>query len=109
MVNSRAKGARLEREAAQALRDALGLQAVRSARNGVPGAADVMVPGGLHVEVKGRRSIGAARFLDQALADKKPEDVPLVLMREDRGDWLVLLPLADVRRLLEYLSPARTV
>ena len=106
MVNSRAKGARLEREAAHALNAEFGVGASRSARNGVDGAADVLAPG-LAVEVKGRRSIGAVRFLEQAAAAIDLEGrTPLVLMREDGGPWVLMVELKHARELLQRLLPS---
>lgn len=103
-MNSRRKGARLEREAAHALRVELGIEASRSARNGVDGAADLItnLPG-VRIEVKGRRSIGAFRFMDQARAEAG-EDIPVVMMREDAKDWVLMVPLTYVRRLAKRLS-----
>lgn len=103
MVNSRDKGARLEREAAHALRSELGVPAERSARNGVPGAADVIGLPGVRFEVKGRRSIGALRFMDQARAEAEDYEIPVVLMRENGGDWHLMMALSDVLGLLERL------
>ena len=50
---------------------------------------------GGHAEVKGYHKIAAARFLDQAIRDAKPGEVPFVLMKEDRGEFLVLLRMRD--------------
>jgi len=58
-INSRQKGARIEREAAKFL-TSLGYLTTRAARNGVDGAADLVLPptlSGVHVEVKGDESI----------------------------------------------------
>ena len=106
MVNSRAKGARLEREAAHAIRTYLSLPAERSARNGVEGAADIVGTPGIRFEVKGRRSIGAVRFLNQAFLESEKDEVPVVLMREDGGPWILMVELRDVDRLVERISPS---
>lgn len=50
---------------------------------------------GCHVEVKRRKKIAATHFMEQAMRDKVEEDFPLVLMREDRGDWLVMFRIED--------------
>jgi Holliday junction resolvase len=106
VVNSRDKGARLEREAAHALNSELGLRTERGARNGVRGGADLIGVPGVRFEVKGRKSIGALRFLDQARTEAKAGEVPVVLMRENAGDWVLMVPLEHVRALIERLPPA---
>lgn len=100
-INSREKGKRLEREAARSLSLTLGIHAGRSVQySGADGTADLRTDiEGLHIEVKGRKSIGALRFYEQAEDDAgRTGSVPLVLMRED-GDtnWYCLLRLSDLR------------
>jgi len=105
MTNSREKGKRGEREFAEVLRG-LGIEARRSQQYaGNEGTADLKtaVPG-LHVEVKRRTAIGAVRFMDQAERDCLPDDLPLVALREDRGEWLILLHAKQIPKLIEKLS-----
>jgi Holliday junction resolvase len=104
-INSRRKGADGERELANRLSE-LGHSAHRTAQrqgNAEDGAADVLtdVPG-LHLECKRVARIGAVRFYDQATRDaaKTGATLPVVAMRENRGDWLIMLSLADFVRLL---------
>lgn len=104
-MNSPQKGKRLELEAALALRETLGLPAQRSARRGVAGASDIISLPGLHIEVKGRRRIAALKFLAQAEKDCQGH-LPLVLMRENSGDWTVMLRLGGVLGLLDILARA---
>lgn len=109
MINSKAKGARIEREAAEALRSTLGIEARRSQQySGAAGDADLVsaIPS-VHFEVKARKSVGALRFMDQARDDAaKAKALPVVLMREN-GDtaFYALLRLDDLpeiaRRVLE--------
>lgn len=100
MTNSRQKGARIEREAAEALRDVLGISARRSVQYaGVAGDADLIsgLPS-VHFEIKSRKSIGALRFMEQAQADAaKAKTVPMVLLREN-GDteFYALMRLSDL-------------
>jgi len=105
MVDSRRKGARLEREAAHALNRQFGRIAARAARNGVDGAADLQVEG-VSVEVKGRRKIGALRFMDQARSQARGQEVPAVLLREDGGEWHVLVRLTELEALVARLLAA---
>ncbi len=105
----RAKGARLEREAAAALTGAFGCLFERSARNGVDGAIDLETHpplDGYGVEVKGRRAIAIIRWLEKLEGDTgKPG---LVIMREDRGGWCVLLRLPTLERLYHRRHPHGT-
>lgn len=105
-MNSRDKGARLEREAAHALNRTFGRIAQRLARNGVEGAGDLQLPLGLHGEVKGRKSIASLRFSDQAEADAKAGNLPFVLMRENGGPWYVQVRLEHLAELAERLVDA---
>jgi len=101
VLNSKQKGNRIEREAAHAVTSALGIPARRSVQySGDAGDADLRVDiEGLHVEVKGRKSIGALRFYEQAEDDAgKTGSIPVVLLREN-GDtaFYALIRLDDLR------------
>ena len=94
-INSRAKGASVEREAAEFLRG-FGFNVTRNARNGLS-AADLDVSedpvlSKLHIEVKGDKSIDVhtdalAKAWDQADDCRKPEQLPVVLWKKDRAGW----------------------
>ena len=102
-MNSNAKGKRMEREAAAALRLALGVDARRAQQfAGTNGDADLITElDGVHFECKSRKTIGALRFFEQAADDADAAGsgaIPTVLLREDGDtDWYVLLRLADAR------------
>jgi Holliday junction resolvase len=104
---SREKGKRGEREFVHALR-ALGIDARRTQQfSGKAGDADVDSElEGIHWEVKRRTSIAATRFLEQADADRKENQSPVVAMREDRGPWMILLKLDDLETLARTLVDA---
>jgi len=104
---SREKGKRGEREFVHALR-ALGIDARRTQQfSGKAGDADVDSSlEGIHWEVKRRTSIAASRFLEQADADRKRSQSPVVAMREDRGPWMILLKLDDLETLARTLVDA---
>ena len=107
MTNSRQKGKRGELEFAKVL-TSLGIDARRSQQYaGNEGTADLKtcIPG-LHVEVKRRATIGAARFMDQAERDCLPNDLPIVALREDRGSWMVLVKAQELPRLIEKIHDA---
>ena len=107
-MNSRNKGKRIELEACKALR-ALGLQAERTVQHeGRGSAGDIRVFGTtLHAEVKGRATITACRFMDQAIRDCRRGATPAVLMRENRGPFLLLCRLQDIPALVEQWLAGR--
>ena len=90
-MNSRAKGARIERDAAKFLCE-LGFAAERNGRNGYS-ADDLRCPAlaGVHIEVKGDESIDIwTKPLDDAYAQAKDNAngrVPVVLWKRRRRDW----------------------
>ena len=108
----RAKGARGELEAAQALSDLLGRpwrRAVGQSRRGAD-APDVEPDGwqvggessAAWIEVKrGKATITAA--MKQAATACGPR-LPVVLTRPDRGEWLVTVRLADLLRFWAWLD-----
>lgn len=94
-INSRAKGARIEREAARFL-TSLGFPCERAARNGVDGGEDLMLPDSLshavHIEVKGDESIdigtrALADAMHQAFEACKGTQRPAVLWHRKRKGW----------------------
>lgn len=89
-MNSRAKGCRVEREAAKYL-TRIGFPAERSARNGVRDGSDLIIPSipMWSVEVKGNESIDVGtRSLTAALeqARRRPGR-PAVLWKHNRKPW----------------------
>jgi len=95
-MNSRAKGARVEREAAKFL-TSIGFPAERNARNG-KSADDIVVPSlpNVHFEVKGDRSIGVGtKALTDAVIQSRRDAVPyftepafpVVLWKEHKKGW----------------------
>lgn len=97
MVNSRDKGKRGELEA----RDMVRLQwdcpdCVRSAQVSGKFSSDLMYgPEGLHLEVKRYAKIAACEFMEQAVRDARPGEIPVVLMRQNEGEWLLVVRFAD--------------
>ena len=101
MPNNRRRGANYEREVAHALRDLLGLDTRRGAQNGVKGGDDVQGWPGVRIEAKRRKSIALVRALEQAEADAKGGELPVVIAREDRGSSVLMIRLEDLPRLVE--------
>ena len=105
---SRDKGKRNERLAAKAIERVLNIEACRTAQNtGMNGLADIAMGDAFHPEVKVRKSIGACRYYEQALRDHKPGSVPFVLMREDRGEWMLMLALDNLPELIRAIHEQR--
>lgn len=105
-MNSRAKGARGERDARDAVKLHWGTDCIRAAQANGSFSGDLLgVPEGLHCEVKFYQQIAALKFLRQAERDAKAGEVPVVLMREN-GDteWVLMLRLKDSRKLAEVLG-----
>lgn len=57
--------------------------------------ADLAGTGDIHVEVKLRKTLAVEKFLEQAIRDARPGKVPVVLMRRDKGEWIVMLRISD--------------
>lgn len=111
MVNSRDKGKRGELEARDQVRQHWSCpNCVRSAQVSGKFSADLLGgPDGLHLEVKRYAKIAAMDFMEQAVRDSK-DLIPVVLMRENDGDWVMMVRLQDSvgfsRKLLEHLNGA---
>jgi Holliday junction resolvase len=105
-MNSREKGKRGERQAAEALKSILGWQAFRSAQVSGKFSADLLgVPAKVHCEVKFYESIAALRFMAQAVRDAKPNQIPFVVMRENKSpDWVVMVRLKDLKELTDVIQ-----
>lgn len=97
MSNNRARGARGERDARDAFRQHIGGNPIRAAQANGKESADLLGTGILHVECKLRKSLAVQNFMDQAERDCGSK-VPVVLMREDRGGWLVMHRIEDARQ-----------
>ena len=95
--SQRDKGARGEREAAAAIGiNWFAADCRRAAANGVHEAPDIQhaLPSA-SIEVKRRARLAVYQFVDQAKAQAMAGEIPVVVMRQDRGEWLVLLRLTD--------------
>lgn len=104
MTNSRAKGARGEREARDIAREYLhASEAYRTQQFcGTNGDSDVSgVFDDCHVEVKRLKKIGVFRFLDQAMRDKRDGEFPMLMVKEDRGPWLICFRPQDAQKFVD--------
>lgn len=107
---SRDKGKRGEREAAEALREHLGVQARRGVQyHGGPGSPDLATSlPGVHFEVKRCESLSLYAAMDQAARDAAGK-IPVVLHRRNGKEWLVVVQLRDLKALItDNLSQEKT-
>lgn len=105
-INSKQKGSRGERELRDVLRK-YGYQARRGQQySGTPDSPDVKsnIPNH-HIEVKRTESLSVYKALEQAKADKRENEVPLVAHRRSRKEWIAILPLEDYMNLLVKVYP----
>jgi Holliday junction resolvase-like predicted endonuclease len=110
MVNSRAKGKRGEHLACEALR-ALGIEARRSVQySGEAGDDDLITSvQGIGFEVKNTNRLQPYPFLDQASRQCKrgSSRLPVVVMKSDNREFLIMFRLADLWSVLERFHAAK--
>tara|TARA_R100001594_G_scaffold140281_1_gene185318 strand:+ start:220 stop:585 length:366 start_codon:yes stop_codon:yes gene_type:complete len=110
--SERRKGAEYEREVASRIRSILGIEAIRSAplqAGKADAAPDVQTIRGLWVEAKRRRRIAVSTWLDKARSECPQGDVPVIIMREDAGESLVVVSLNDLPTLAALLATSPAV
>ena len=105
-MNSRAKGARGERE----FRDWL-IERGHAARRGQQFAGGHDSPDVItdlddhwHVEVKRTEALRLHDAIDQAVTDAAPGRTPVVMFRTNRKPWLAILRAEDLLRLVELAA-----
>lgn len=92
---SREKGKRGEREVAKILRE-FGYDSKRGVQyHGGPDSPDVVGLPSCHIEVKYVERLDLQRAYDQSRSDAGPGEVPIVVHRKNRGDWMVTLAFRD--------------
>ena len=107
-INSRAKGARGELEACEALAR-IGLDCRRSVQYcGATGHADLICDAHLHVEVKLTERLNPYAFIEQAINDSaRTTRPPLVVMRSCYTPWLIMCRVDDIVRIAEEIIRVR--
>jgi len=105
---SRDKGKRGEREAAALLRDHGYTEARRTqqycGRDADGTASDVIGIPGYHIEVKRTERARLYEWMEQAERDRRPEEIPVILHRQNGKRWLAIMPaemLLDLIRAAE--------
>ena len=95
MTNSRRKGKEGELEVARILRDH-GYDSRRGVQySGSPDSPDVTGLPGYHIEVKRTNAFRMYDALAQSERDAGEDEVPIVVHRPDRKDWVVVMRLED--------------
>lgn len=105
MKNSRAKGAKGERELSKVLKE-YGFDCRRGQQFcGSNGDADVVGLPFIHIECKRVEQLNIDKALEQAISDHKAGTIPAVFHRKNRTGWKVTLSLEDFMSIYgEYYS-----
>lgn len=94
-MNSREKGCKGERELAKILRD-YGYMARRGQQySGANGDADVVGITGVHIECKRVERLNIHDAMNQAVRDAREGEIPVVMHRKNRTEWIVTMRLED--------------
>lgn len=96
----RTKGAVGEREICELIYKNLGVEAHRNLSQTRDGGADIKL-NPYSIEVKRRAAIGNIYdWMDQAERGCEPGERPIVVCRADRHEWLAILPIEELFRLI---------
>lgn len=94
-MNSRNKGAAGERELANLLKEH-GYDTRRGQQFcGANGDADVVGLPGIHIECKRVERLDLYAAMEQSERDSREAEIPVVMHRKNRQDWLVTMRLSD--------------
>lgn len=96
-INSRAKGARGERELAKKLRE-YGYECKRDGQQGRGDAGhhpDVMGLEGIHIECKRVERLNLTDAIIQSRKDALEGEIPIVAHKKNNEDWFVTISLDD--------------
>ena len=108
MTNSRAKGARGERELASKLRE-YGYKCRRGQQYcGANGDADVVGLKGIHIECKRVEKLNLYDAMSQAISDAKQNELPTIFHRKNDCEWLVTMKLENWIALYQEWSESLT-
>lgn len=106
MTNSRAKGAKGERELARKLRE-YGYDCRRGQQySGANGDADVVGLASIHIECKRVERLNIEDAIAQAKRDARKGELSAVFHRKNNHEWLVTMPLPDWMRMYRDYEPA---
>lgn len=103
-MNSKDKGKRGELEAAHLLQE-YGYDARRGQQYaGANGDPDVVGLPGIHIEVKRVEKLNIDEALEQAIRDKREDEIPVVMHRKNRTKWKVTMLFDDWMMLYRALE-----
>jgi Holliday junction resolvase len=107
---SRDKGCRGERELAAELRRLFDIEARRGVQyHGGEDSPDVVADlPGVHIEVKRTERLGLYPAMKQAAADAGADKVPVVCHRANHQDWVAIVRLNDLPKLVSALENCKT-
>lgn len=95
MTNSRAKGARGERELSKVLRE-WGYDTRRGQQySGANGDADVVGLPNIHIECKWVEKLNLDKAMKQSIDDARDGEIPVVMHKKNRKPWLITMRLDD--------------
>lgn len=94
-INSRNKGASGERELANKLKE-YGFACRRGQQfSGASGDADVIGLDRIHIECKRVERLNLSKAMSQSIRDCNNGNIPVVMHRKNREDWLVTMQLSQ--------------
>lgn len=101
-INSRAKGKRRELEVIHILhRHGWGFACRTSDGRAQKSRGDVAHgPAGCHLEIKAHERLNVPAALDQAIRDANELDMPVLIHRPSRHEWMATIALEDLLDLL---------
>lgn len=105
---SREKGRKGENEVIYAMRDA-GWPTARRTSDGREQIARGDVangPEGCHFEIKRVEKLSVPKAFDQVVRDADPTDIPVLVHRPSRHEWMATLPLSELLPLLRLRESA---
>ena len=103
-INSIQKGKVGERELAHEL-NKYGYETRRGQQYcGSNGDADVVGISGLHIECKRVEKLNIDNAMEQSINDARENEVPVVIHRKNRKNWLVTLPLEEFIKLWQKVG-----
>lgn len=107
-INSCVKGKRAEIESAHAWADTFGVPMCRGQQHaGGADSPDIKGQPGVHIEVKRVEKLNLENAMAQSIAESGAGEVPIVLHRKNRGQWLVTVPLEWLPMLTSLLETQR--
>lgn len=100
-MNANQKGKKGERELATVLKS-YGYECRRGQQYcGSNGDADVVGLPGIHIECKRVERLNIYDAIGQSQSDAKEGEIPVVMHRKNRKEWLVTMPLEEWMKLYE--------